>query len=330
LFTTRPGRTIGGSSRQTDPVDPVTPRPVDLDDPAPLLLATDLDGTFLDRDGRVADRTRASLRRALDAGVHVVFVTGRPPRWIHEVAVAADHHELAICANGAAVVDLVTETVISTTPLPVDVAREVAERLRVIEPTLGFAVEVSTVGQPLPGSPRAQQIRDSGAALLPDFAHDESYRPLWPGADPIPVMPLADLLAQDNVIKLLAKTPRREGLDADVLLERALEAVDGLLEVTHSSHHDILLEFSATGVTKGSTLERLAADRGWEAAHVAAVGDMPNDLPMLAWAGSPYAVANAHPSLLDLVPAHRHLAAHDEHGVADLLDALASAARHAR
>ena len=29
---------------------------------------------------------------------------------------------------------------------------------------------------------------------------------------------------------------------------------------------------------------------------VAAVGDMPNDVPMLEWAGRSYAVANAHPS----------------------------------
>ncbi len=46
------------------------------------LVATVLDGTLLLTDGTVTDRTRAVLD-ALDArGVTVVFVTGRPIRWI--------------------------------------------------------------------------------------------------------------------------------------------------------------------------------------------------------------------------------------------------------
>ena len=48
-----------------------------------------------------------------------------------------------------------------------------------------------------------------------------------------------------------------------------------------------------------------------------AFGDMPNDLPMLAWAGTSYAVANAHPSVLEVVD---HVApSNDEDGVAQVL-----------
>ncbi len=44
---------------------------------------------------------------------------------------------------------------------------------------------------------------------------------------------------------------------------------------------------------------------------------MPNDLPMLAWAGTSYAVANAHPSVL---AAADHVApANDDDGVASVL-----------
>jgi len=53
---------------------------------------------------------------------------------------------------------------------------------------------------------------------------------------------------------------------------------------------------------------------------VVAFGDMPNDLPMLAWAGTPYAMANAHPTVL---AAAAHVApSNDEDGVAQVLAGL--------
>ena len=50
---------------------------------------------------------------------------------------------------------------------------------------------------------------------------------------------------------------------------------------------------------------------------VVAFGDMPNDLPMLAWAGTSYAVANAHPLVLEA--AHHVAPANDDDGVASVL-----------
>ena len=49
------------------------------------LVATDLDGTLLRSDNTVSDRTRAALKAADAAGLVVVFVTGRPPRWLDAV-----------------------------------------------------------------------------------------------------------------------------------------------------------------------------------------------------------------------------------------------------
>jgi len=46
-------------------------------------------------------------------------------------------------------------------------------------------------------------------------------------------------------------------------------------------------------------LTTLCRELGVPAAEVIAFGDMPNDLPMLAWAGRSYAMANAHQSVLD-------------------------------
>jgi len=51
---------------------------------------------------------------------------------------------------------------------------------------------------------------------------------------------------------------------------------------------------------------------------VIAFGDMPNDLPMLAWAGRAVAVANAHPEVL--AAADEVTASNDDDGVAQVLD----------
>jgi hypothetical protein len=78
-----------------------------------------------------------------------------------------------------------------------------------------------------------------------------------------------------------------------------------------------LVEISAAHVTKASTLALLCDELGVAPDEVVAFGDMPNDLPMLAWAGTSYAVANAHPSVLEAVD---HVApTNDEDGVAQVL-----------
>ena len=77
---------------------------------------------------------------------------------------------------------------------------------------------------------------------------------------------------------------------------------------------------SAAGVSKASTLELLCEERGIGADEVVAFGDMPNDLAMLQWAGTSYAMANAHPSVLAL--AERTAPPNEQDGVATVLEEL--------
>jgi hydroxymethylpyrimidine pyrophosphatase-like HAD family hydrolase len=117
----------------------------------------------------------------------------------------------------------------------------------------------------------------------------------------------------DDVVKVLAV--HRE-LDPEEFWRQVAAAVGDLVTTTWSSTF-ALVEISAAGVTKATTLARVAAEMGIGAADVVAFGDMPNDLPMLEWAGTSYAMANAHESVRDLAA---HLApANDEDGVATVL-----------
>lgn len=267
-------------------------RPVSRSIAPPRVVATDLDGTIVRSDGSISERTRRALAAAEDAGAMVVFVTGRPPRWMRPIAEAAGHRGLAVCANGAFVYDLHAEQVVEEFLLQPSVAASLVQVLREALPEVAFAVERAS-----------------------EFGHEPAYRSRWPVPDGALVADVEALLSAP-VAKLLV---RHESMAPDTLLARAREASAGLATLTHSSR-DGLLEISAAGITKATTLERVVAEHGYGAPDVIAFGDMPNDLPLLAWAGRAIAVANAHPEVLDAVD--EVTASNDDDGVALVLETL--------
>ena len=125
------------------------------------------------------------------------------------------------------------------------------------------------------------------------------------------------MLVEQPSLKLML---RHDHLTADVLLERAREVVGHLAELSHSNSADGLLEIAAAGVSKASALTRVCAERGLRSEDVIAFGDMPNDLPMLEWAGHAVAVANAHPDLI--AAADEVTTSNDDAGVARVLERL--------
>lgn len=259
----------------------------------PSVVATDLDGTVVRSDGTISERTKLALTRAADAGALVVIVTGRPPRWLGGIADATGHHGLAICANGALVYDLTTESVVDSRPIDVAVVRRLMAELRTAVPGIGFAIE-----------------RVDG-----QFAHEPEYHPRWEPEAATIVGEIEEMLT-GPVSKLLA---RDEHLGADDLLAQANNVLaSNIATFTHSSVDGGLLEISALGVTKATTLAEVIAEHGYGATDVIAFGDMPNDLAMLEWAGRGVAVANAHPAVLGIVD--EVTGSNDDDGVAQVLE----------
>ena len=258
----------------------------------PRLVATDLDGTIVGADEVITDRTVAVLKSLEALGVPVVFVTGRPARWMADVARRTGHTGVAVCANGALLYDLHSEQVLEHFPISVEVGLDVARRLREALPDIAFAVET-----------------------LDGFAHEESYLARWDVGQAREVADIERIYGQPAV-KLLA---RHEAMGSDALLAAAREVAGDLVQMTHSSTSG-LLEISAAGVSKATTLARVCAGRGIEAADVVAFGDMPNDLPMLAWAGLSYGVAGGHPEVL--AAADRIVPGPEADGVARELERL--------
>jgi hypothetical protein len=266
------------------------------------LVATDLDGTLLRSDSTVSPRTRAALEAAEAAGLVVVFVTGRPPRWLDDVVEQTGHLGVAVGANGAVIYDLHDEHVVRAHTLEPDVAQAVAADVRARFPAVSYAVEYL-----------------DGFAAEADYVHDWTINPEYDRkGNPLPaprIAPVAEI-ADRPLLKVLAKD---KGRDVDEFLELAGTMLGDRASITHSSSIG-LLEIAAPGVTKATGLAEVAATHGIAPDEVAAIGDMPNDVPMLQWAGRSYAVANAHPSAR--AAADEVVASNDEDAVAVLIESL--------
>ncbi len=259
----------------------------------PLLVATDLDGTIIRGDGTISDRTIAAFARVEAAGARFVLVTGRPPRVMRDIAAMFGHVGTAICANGALAYDMETDTVTSRHMIPASVLAAAVPALRAAVPGIGIALEYP----------------DGRAA-------DELFQAInWDINQTMPRPGDAALFARP-ASKLLG---RHMGYSCDDLLALALPAIGDLVSVTHSNGKG-LIEAAALGVSKASVVAELAADLGIGPESVLAFGDMPNDLPLLAWAGTSCAVANAHPEVL--AAATHVIGSNDDDGVAEYLERL--------
>ena len=256
------------------------------------LVASDLDGTLLLPDETVSERTRAALAAAKAAGVTVVLVSGRQPRSLGPIAERIGVGGIAICANGALIWDLDAGTILDATPLAAELATRLVHALRDAIPGVLFAVE-----------------------LEGGFGHERGWFEDLTTVRPEVLEADALELITGPVTKLLVRHPE---MDFAEFTERARHAVGDDAMVTWAGLR--LVEISAAGVTKAFALERLCRRLGIDAAEVVAVGDMPNDRAMLAWAGTGVAVANATPEVLEA--ADEVTAANTDDGVALLLERI--------
>ena len=259
------------------------------------LVASDLDGTLLRPDETVSERTRAAIAAAREAGITLVLVSGRPPRSLGPIAERIGVGGFAICANGAVTWDLDAGMMVDHSPLAADLSARLVHALRQAIPGVVFAVELEG------GSGREAGWSEGLRLPDPDVLEADALE-----------------LITGPVTKLLVRHP---ALPFAEVAERARDAVGDDAVVTWAGLQ--VVEISAAGVTKAFALERLCRRLGVARDQVVAVGDMPNDLAMLAWAGTSVAVANAQQSVLDV--ADQVTASNLDDGVAQLLERIIAA-----
>jgi Cof subfamily protein (haloacid dehalogenase superfamily) len=264
----------------------------------PKLVATDLDGTVVRSDETVSGYTHRVLERLRATGIPVVGVTGRGPRLVGLTRRDLPEAEYLVMAQGGTVLDL------SGPGEPVRMRTETVPG-RVVESLLAA---IEGVTGPLSMMVEALDAPDAPLWGDPDAA--------WRYPDAVERRTRADALA-GPVLKVFAYSSR---YSADELLAVARRLVPAReAEITQAGLGYI--EICPPGVTKASGLAIVASALGVDPAEVLVFGDMPNDLPMFAWAGfGRVAVANAHPEVLAI--ADEITLSNDEDGVAVYLERL--------
>ena len=288
------------------------------------LIATDVDGTVVTAVRGVTEATAAAFRAARARGASVALVTGRPLRWLTDVVADLGGVDGVVVANGAVVYRLPTTQLDGTQQLldlrtiaPADVC-DWAARLRAAVPGLSFGLERVTgfgaePGYDLVGAPSGVTV-DTLAALL--------------AADPrvlkmIAKLPAAAASATDMSTDIATDmSTGDEPLPGDRLLSTAREVLRGLVDPVHSNSRHALIELGPPGVDKATGLAVLAQALGIARQDVTAFGDMPNDVPMLRWAGRGYAMADGHPDAIAAADAVARPC--DEDGVALVVSGLAA------
>ncbi|MDR1237494.1 MAG: Cof-type HAD-IIB family hydrolase [Propionibacteriaceae bacterium] len=241
----------------------------------PALIAVDLDGTLLADDKSIPAANQAAVDRANELGIPFVISTGRPPRWLSAISGLRGAYPLVVACNGAAIYNLPDDELVWQAELDSAAVLAAVDALRAVVPGIKFGVENSFNFGCEAGSP-IEQFDDWGA---------------WSGS-------IAEIVAAcQPIVKVLGF--HRE-LESDELIRIAKPIVGDAMSLTHASMGEPfgLLELSAAAVSKATGVAQVCAQLGIPAAQVAAFGDMPNDLSMLHWAGSPFVMANSHPDVL--------------------------------
>lgn len=256
------------------------------------MIAVDMDGTLLNSDGKISVGNAKAVRAAVDHGIIFVLATGRPIQGVRKYADSLGLDGAAITYNGAVCVDLATDGIIYEQGMDKDDA--------------ALAIEL---GQEYDTTMCIWSRGQLYVSKLNDRAYD--YMKIS-GVEPILVEDYGKLIGQ-GITKILWYD------DVDMIGRMPAEmAKHPFRETSFCLSRPFFIEFFSSKVSKAAAIDRLCRHYGISREEVIAMGDAPNDLPMIEYAGLGVAMGNAD----DCVKAAAKFvtSTNDEDGVAAVIE----------
>jgi Cof subfamily protein (haloacid dehalogenase superfamily) len=273
-----------------------------------LLVALDLDRTTLDKAGGLSDHNRRALLDAMSRGVTVCIASGRCFDSLPACMTGVPGIQYAITGNGACLYRLTDGKRLKAFLISETATRDILRVAEGFESQVPLAYEAFIDGKAYAGSDYFEDPVRFGAtkAAIPYIRSTRR---------PVP----------DIRHFILEHAGQLDGLDIVTDSEEKKKEIEAAIHArtsevyTTSSVHQ-LLEISDCHSGKGRALQALARMLSIPRENTAAFGDADNDVPMLSWAGTGVAVANASPAAL--AAANFITKRHDEDGVAWGLEKL--------
>ncbi|MBP3307437.1 MAG: HAD family phosphatase [Anaerotignum sp.] len=239
------------------------------------LVASDLDGTLLNKNKEITPRLFDALKKLDELGIYFVPSTGRPFGTVPQAIKELPFLKYVITSNGATIYDATEKKNIIEnylTPEAVDAVIEIARELPVI--TEYFIEGKAYI---------AKKVYDD----LTPFDLTESHVTYIKNSR-TPVEDFWDEMKRNNTVLENINLVFRDMELRKKTWDR-LKAL-GLASVTAATTKNI--EITSLYATKAKALEKLCEVLGFTRENVLAMGDGDNDMPMIQFAGIGVAMAN--------------------------------------
>lgn len=231
------------------------------------LVAIDLDGTLLRSNKCLSAANAQAIADVTNRGVHVVLASARPPRGVRDIYHRLSLDTLQVNYNGALIHDMPRDSHVFHQPMPLALATQIIRFARGMDPDIIVNVEVldqwytDRVDDSLP--------TETGKLFPPDH-----------------VGPLDSILDQPVTKLMFAAQPKQLAPVHQAVKEKYAD------QITIAISDDYLIQLAHKQVDKASALQFVAEQYNVPQKNVMAIGDAPNDLGMVRWAGLGVAMAN--------------------------------------
>jgi Cof subfamily protein (haloacid dehalogenase superfamily) len=250
-------------------------------DGAYKLLAIDLDGTLLDRDGEANDEDVSAIKRLMARGIKVTILTGRLFSGTRPSAQLLGIEGPVGCADGSHVVRVRGEK----TLLHHGIRGKAADRLRASldrNDLVAFLFAEDAIVHDERGADYLPYVRTWSTDLR--YAHRVTEHALWDSREGMTAV--VALGREANIGRTVADIQRDETESMQVAMFPFRRDADKSRE-----HWGMVAR--AAGGTKGTALTWMAAHHGVAVSETVCVGDWLNDLPMLQTAGRSFAMGQS-------------------------------------
>ena len=246
------------------------------------LIALDLDGTLLDSNGVISNKTCDAIKKAIKRGIEIVPATGRNIGLICEEIKAIDGIRYAITSNGAAVIDIREERVIFSNFINLDILKRIIDLIKNYPIVLElYADGYDYVDRDVFDNPEKYNLNENQIHLM-SYNHiliDNFFN-------------LIDESRDTNWIKCVEKI-NIPFLNEDIKKKVVKNLSDEVNEIKITSSGKDNLEINISSANKGNGLEKLVNILGIRLEEVAAIGDNNNDIEMIEKSGFGIAMGNA-------------------------------------